>query len=69
MTLAQTHYFCVRKALLSNYLNLSDYLISHITQLLIRKFYCFRPGPHISFKVVQHNRLRCPMMEEVPLKT
>ena len=26
-------------------------LISHIVQLLlIRKFYCFRPGPHIAFK-------------------
>ena len=26
---------------------------------IIRKFYCFRPGPHISFKYAQHNHLRC----------
>ena len=25
--------------------------------LLIRKFYCFRPGPHISFKYAWHNHL------------
>ena len=25
-------------------------LISHIAQLLIRKLYCFRKGPHIFFK-------------------
>ena len=44
-------------------------LISHIAQLvLIRKFYCFRPGPHISFKYASHNHLRCPMMEEVSLE-
>ena len=41
MTLTQTHLFCIRKSLLSNYFNLSNYLISHIAQrLLIRKFYC-----------------------------
>ena len=44
-------------------------LISHIAQLLlIRKFYCFRPGPHISFKY-EHNHLHCPMMGEVSLET
>ena len=31
-------------------------LISHVAQLLlIHKFYCFRPYPHISFKYVPHN--------------
>ena len=45
-------------------------LISHIAQLLlIRKFYCFRKGPHISFKYARHNHLRCPMMGEVSLET
>ena len=45
-------------------------LISHIVQLLlIRKFYFFRPGPHISFKYVRHNHLRCPIMEGVSLET
>ena len=44
-------------------------LISHIAQLLlIRKFYCFRPGPHISFKYARHH-LPCPMMGEVSLET
>ena len=33
-------------------------LISHIAQLLlIRIFYCFRPGRHISLKYAQHNHL------------
>ena len=33
-------------------------LISHIAQLLlIRMFYFFRPGRHISFKYAQHNHL------------
>ena len=45
-------------------------LISHIVKLLlIRKFYCFRPGAHISFKYARHNHLRCPMMREVSLET
>ena len=45
-------------------------LISHIVQLLlIRKFYCFRPGPHISFKYARHNHLRCPIMGGVSLET
>ena len=45
-------------------------LISHIAQLLlISKFYCFRKGPHISFKYAQHNHSRCPMMGEVSLET
>ena len=40
-------------------------LINHIAQLLlIRKFYCFRPGLHIFFKYARHNHLRCPMMEK-----
>ena len=53
----QTHHFLI-------------ILISHIAQLLlIRQFYCFRPGPHISFKYTQHNNLHCPMMEEVSVKT
>ena len=70
MTLTQTRHFYVRKGLLSNYFNLSNYLNSHIAQLLlIRKFYCFRPGPHISFKYARHNHLRCPMMGEVSLET
>ena len=44
--------------------------ISHIAQLLlIRKFYCFRPGRHISFKYVRHNHLHYPMMGEVSLET
>ena len=31
-------------------------LISHIAQLLlIRKFYCFRKGPHISFKYARQS--------------
>ena len=45
-------------------------LISHIAQLLlIRKFYCFRPGRHISFKYVRHKHLHCPMMGEASLET
>ena len=45
-------------------------LISHIVQLLlIGKFYCFRPGPPISFKYARHNHLRCRMMVEVSLET
>ena len=45
-------------------------LIIHIAQRLpIRKFYCFRKGPHISFKYARHNHLRCPMMGEVSLET
>ena len=33
-------------------------LISHIVKLLlIRKFYCFHPGAHISFKYARHNHL------------
>ena len=44
-------------------------LISHIAQLLlIRKCYCFCPGPHISFKYVPHNHLQCPMTGEISLK-
>ena len=68
MKLTQTHYFYFRKALLSNYFISLITLISHIAQLLIRKFYCFRPGPHISFKYWRHNHLRCPMMGEVSLE-
>ena len=45
-------------------------LISHIAQfLLTRKFYCFRPVPHISFRYAGHNHLRCPMMGEVSPET
>ena len=45
-------------------------LISHIVKLLlIRKFYCFRPGAHIFFKYARHNHLRCPMMGEVSPET
>ena len=44
-------------------------LIIHIAELLLtRKFFCFRKGPHISFKYAQHSHLRCPMMGEVPLE-
>ena len=65
----QTHHFCVHKGLQSNYFNLSI-LISHIAQLLlIRNFYCFHPGPHISLKYVRHNHLRCVMMGEVSIET
>ena len=40
-------------------------LISHIVKLLlIRKFYCFSPGAHISVKYVRHNPLHCAMMTE-----
>ena len=70
MTLTQTHYFCVRKSLLSITLICPIILISHIAQLLlIRKFYFPRKGPHISFKYARHNHFRCPMMGEVSLKT
>ena len=62
-TLRNTHHFCVRKPFLFNYLNCLIILTSHIAQLLlISKFYCFRSDPHISFKYVGHNHLRCPMM-------
>ena len=45
-------------------------LISQIVQLLlIRKFYCFCKGLHISFKYARHNHLHCPMMREVSLET
>ena len=45
-------------------------LISHIAQLhLIRKFYCFRKGLHISFKYARQSHLRCRMMGEVSLET
>ena len=70
MTLTQTHHFCVRKVYCLITLICSIILISHIVQLfLIRKFYCFRKGAHISFKYTQHNHLRCPMMGGVSLKT
>ena len=70
MTLTQTNHFCVRKSLLSITLICPIILISHIAQLLlIRKFYCFRKGPHISFNYLRHNHLRCPMMGEVSLET
>ena len=43
-------------------------LISHIGKLLlIRKFYCFRPSAHISFKYARH--IRCPVMGEVSPET
>ena len=38
-------------------------------QLLIRKFYCFRPGLHIYFKYARHNHLCCPMMGATVLGT
>ena len=45
-------------------------LISHIAQLLlILKFYCFRKGPHFSFKYAGHNHLRRMMMGEASLET
>ena len=45
-------------------------LISQIVQLLlIRKFYCFCKGSHISFKYARHNHLHCPMMGDVSLET
>ena len=70
MTLRQTHHICVGKVLLSNYFNLSNYLISHIAQFFfIHKFYGFRPGPYIIFKYARYNHLRCLMMGEVSLKT
>ena len=72
MTLTQTRYFRVHISLLSNAYCLICLiiLISYIAQLLlIRKFYCVRPGPHISFKYVGHNHLRCPMMGEVSHET
>ena len=66
MTLTQTHHFCVRKFYCHITLICPINLISHIAQLLlIRKFYCFRPGPHISFKYARHNHLRCPTMNFV----
>ena len=72
MKLRQTHHFCViitfGSAKLYYLITLICLiiLISHIAQLLlIRKFYCFCPGLHVSFKYVQPNHLRCPMMGEV----
>ena len=42
----------------SIYVKIKLILISHIAQpLLIRKFYCLRPGSHISFKYVSLNIL------------
>ena len=69
MTLMQTHQFCIHKVYCLITLICLIILISHIAQVLISKFYCFRPGPHISFKYVQHNHLRCLMMGEVSLET
>ena len=43
--------------------------IAKLQLFLIRRFYCFRKGPHISFKYVQHNHLHYPMMGEVSAKT
>ena len=58
MTLTQTYHFCVRKSLLSNDFTCSIILITHIAQLfLIRKVYCFRKCPHVSFKYARHNHL------------
>ena len=55
MTLTQTHHFCVRKFYCQITLICPIILISHIVQLLlIRKFYCFCKGPHISFKYMWH---------------
>ena len=57
MTLTQTHHFCVRKVYHLITLICPIIFISHIAQLLlIRKFYCFRKGPHISFKYPRHNQ-------------
>ena len=72
MKLRETHHFCV----IITFVSVKLYylitlicliiLISHIAQLLlIQKFYCFCPGLHVSFKYVQPNHLRCPMMGEV----
>ena len=70
MKLMQTHHFCIRKVLLSNYLICLITLISHIAELLCtRKFCFFRPGLHMSLKYAQYNHLRCPMMGEVFLGT
>ena len=72
MALTQTRYFRVNIGLLSNVYCLICLiiLISYVAQLLlIRKLYCVRPGPHISFKYVRHNHLRFPMMGEVSLET
>ena len=55
MTLTQTHHFYVRKVYCLITLICPIMLISHIAQLLlIRTFYCFRKGPHISFKYARH---------------
>ena len=44
--------------------------MSHIAQLFpARKFYCFRPGPHMPVKYARHNHLRCRMKGEVSLET
>ena len=56
MTLMQTHHFCTPKSLLLITLICQIILIGYIAQLLlIRKFYCFHKGPHISFKYAQYN--------------
>ena len=68
MALTETHDYRVRKNSLSYYFNLSNYL-THIAQLLIRKFYCFSPGPRIFFEYVRHNHQRYPMMGELSLET
>ena len=61
----QTHHFCVRKSLLLITLICPIILISNVTQLsLIRKFYCFPKGPHISFKYARYNHLHCTMREK-----
>ena len=69
MTLTQTHRFGIHNSLLSITLICPIILISHIAQLLvIRTFYCFRKGPHISFKYERHNHFHCSMMGEVSLE-
>ena len=48
------------------------FLSIRIAQLLptqARKFYCFRPGPHIFLKYTRHNHLRCPMVGEASFET
>ena len=45
------------------------HFISHTAQLpFIRKFYCFRLGPHIRVKNAPNIHLRCPVMREVFLE-
>ena len=45
--------------------------ISQIAQILLIRYplYCFRKGPHISFKYAQQNHLRHSMMGEISLET